>query len=269
MVTVVALPFDFATPLPLPTEADRLTGRLAGTLPALGTALTVVSGHDVTVTVGERGRITATTLADDTLAVTLTGPAGGTCWLLLGTPLALRLADLLMGGAGLATATRPPSDLERRLVTARLTEAVQTVLTDAFEQPGRWAAGPLGTPRDAGVTAELAIVHAALAIDGADPEPLLLAVPLAVAPVAGEPCGDARGALAGVRLPVQAHLGRAVVHAGQLAELAAGDVLTLAHPVDDPVTVSVDGRPVLHARLAARRGRLSLVVTSLYAGAAS
>lgn len=266
---MAALPFDFRAPLPLPTEAAELGERLAVAASGIGTALTIISGRPISVTAGDALRMPSSTLPAGHVAVGLSADAAA-CWLVASAGLALRLADLLMGGRGVAPAEpREPSELELRLVGQRLADVARCLLTDAFGQPGAWRLGGVRPVADATLPTSVLHLAATLALPEGDPEPLAVVLPLPDPPTVDEAAGDvsAAQALAAVPLPLQATLGHVVLSASDMAQLGTGDVLTLAHKVDTPVTVAVSGRPVFAATLAARRGRLALVVSDVANGA--
>ncbi len=60
-----------------------------------------------------------------------------------------------------------------------------------------------------------------------------------------------------VPLPVDVELGRAVITARDLNNLAVGDIIKLGHPAGDPLLFNINGRPVGKAYAGAHRGRLA------------
>ena len=168
------------------------------------------------------------------------------------------LADVLMGGPGLA-AEREPSPLERRLVASRLSQALRP-LVDAL--------GPFGvevvtlTPSsqdEAGVNAGLVRLPLELTL-GELTAALVLAFPASLFAAAGRepglapPLPEVDAALRSVPVTVRVRFAPLRLAADDLDGLAVGDVVRLDHPVEQPLIGEVDGRPLFLAQ-AGRAGR--------------
>lgn len=178
----------------------------------------------------------------------------------------IALADALMGGPGVAD-DREAAALEMRLVATRLTTALAPVAA-AFESFG--LRDLVLEPCDAPPTISGALVGFGILFSIAPPQwsleaPTEVAITLAfpaslfalnerghaAAPPASP---EIEAALRGVPLDVDVRFHPLSLAAGELDELAVGDVIRLDHHTDEPLTALVDGRPLFLARLG-RAGR--------------
>ena len=176
------------------------------------------------------------------------------------------LADALMGGPGLAE-DREATALEINLVATRLTMTLAPVanalegygLPDLVLEPV--AEAPTIGGALTGFGLNFAIAPPAWSIEAPTEVPVTIAFPAALfshhdrshaAMPAALP--EIEAALRSVPLEVDVRFHPLSLAAGELDELSVGDVIRLDHPVDDPLTGVVDGRPLFLARLA-RAGR--------------
>lgn len=177
------------------------------------------------------------------------------------------LAELFMGGPG-HPASRVPTALERSVVASRLTSALgpaaevlpvdhlrliaaEEVLTPAGEFV-RWtfdlragdAAGTVGLTLPARLFAA-----GDIRTTGADPDP--------------DP--ELVSALHAVPLPLTVRFGAVRLPGADLEQLAVGDVVRLAHPVEEPLVAEVDGQPLFLARPGRRGRRLAVEIAEIVA----
>ena len=175
------------------------------------------------------------------------------------------LAELFMGGPG-HPASRVPTALERSVVASRLTSAlgpaaealslhqlrlvpVDEALTPAGEFV-RWTFD-LRTGDAAGTVALSlpARLFSAADIRPAGPDP--------------DPDPKLVAALHEVPLPLTVRFGAVQLPGADLEQLAVGDVVRLAHPVDEPLVAEVDGQPLFLARPGRRGRRLAVEIAQV------
>ena len=166
------------------------------------------------------------------------------------------LAEIMMGGPGYP-ADRGPTSLEHSVVASRLTSALTpaagilpvpelrlVAVEEVASPPGelvRW-------------TFDLKIGEAAGTVGRALPARLFAAGDIVAAGSDPDPDPALVSALHRVPLPLTVRFGSVRLPGADLEQLAIGDVVRLAHPVDEPLVAEVDGRPVFLAR-PGRRGR--------------
>lgn len=176
------------------------------------------------------------------------------------------LADALMGGPGLAE-EREAAALEINLVSTRLTTALGAVTTALapFGLPAL-ELDPCGeAPAIGGTLVGFEILFSIgppqWSLEGATEVPLTIAFPTSLfapserghasTPVASP---ELEAALRCVPMDIDVRFHPLSLGAGELDELAVGDVIRLDHATDDPLTGLVDGRPLFLAKLG-RAGR--------------
>jgi flagellar motor switch protein FliM len=168
------------------------------------------------------------------------------------------LADVLMGGPGLA-AEREPTPLERRVVASRLSQALRP-LVDALGSFGVESITLSPSCQDeAGANAALVRLPIELTVGELTAE-LTLAFPASLfagaerGPGLAPPLPEVDAALRSVPVTVSVRFAPLRLAADDLDGLAVGDVVRLDHPVDRPLVGEVDGRPLFLAQ-AGRAGR--------------
>jgi flagellar motor switch protein FliM len=250
--------FDFGTAPGLPGQAHRtVTARLAVTVPRVGLVLSSMVRRSIEASSGDLQPVALTELDGPSTswlrAHYAEGDPAATAVAVLADQAVVALADLLMGGPGYADG-RVPTAMELRIVAGALTRALVPVaealgpfgveslsLTPSSrdETGARTALVRLPITITAGeVEAELSLVlPAALFADASD----VAALPMAAAP-------DVDAALRTVPVTVEVSFAPLAVPAGELEDLAVGDVIRLDHPVESPLFGSVDGRPLFLAQ---------------------
>ena len=180
--------------------------------------------------------------------------------LFIQNPLINTLADLIMGGRGLA-GEGTPSDLELTLTLDRMLPAV-SILIDAV-QPGRPEAVSL-IERDFGTPARSIVVEASLHHRGVDH-------PLVLEALAHHVIDDHHQVDTGrmsaicdeVSLPVSFRYDAVHLNTTDVARLEPGDVICLEHDLDAPITGIVGDRPLFRGAPGAVGRRAAVEVVDL------
>jgi flagellar motor switch protein FliM len=175
------------------------------------------------------------------------------------------LAELFMGGPG-HPASRVPTALERSVVASRLTSALgpaarvlpvpplrlvpsDEVLTPAGEYD-RW-------------TFDVRVGDVAGTVALAFPARLFAPGDIRAGGPDPDPDPDLVAALQPVPLPLTVRFGAVQLPGDELEQLAVGDVVRLAHPVDRPLVAEVDGQPLFLARPGRRGRRLAVEIADV------
>ncbi len=196
---------------------------------------------------------------DGALRFVVEAPSGALGTILVQPSTLLVLADLIMGGRGVAD-DRSPSRLEIELVAERLLEPLATIL--AGVAPGRPAPTALverALPAPArSLVIELAFVH------GDVSHTVLLEV---FARHAGDQTDSDTTAMevicAEVPLELSFKFEPVSLRAADVSALAPGDVICLDHRAGAPVVGEVDGTPFLTALVGTARRRAAVEVVEL------
>lgn len=207
-------------------------------------------------------------------------------WLELSPQLALVMVERALGGPGSAAELRPLSRVEQAILQDTIVVLAET-LADALEPAGVRITGIERIVQEPSALhaadphhrVTLVVHRVAMQVAGGTVEGLLTLVEpaavldrLAPRPPAVPAVTPADGPLAR-RLPevavdLRARLRPTALPAASLAALRVGDVVTLAHRVDEPVVASVAGVEVLRAHLGQRAGSVALRVDDLVTGGA-
>ncbi|MEM7285199.1 MAG: FliM/FliN family flagellar motor switch protein [Actinomycetota bacterium] len=180
--------------------------------------------------------------------------------LFIGNPLINVLADLIMGGRGIA-GDGAPSELELTLTLDRMLPAV-SILIDAV-QPGRPEAVTL-IERDYGTPARSIVIEGSLHHQGVDHPMVLEALAHHVIDDHHEVDTGRMSAICDeVSLPVSFRYDTIHLHTTDVARLEPGDVICLEHDLDAPVTGSVGGRPLFRGATGAVGRRAAVEVVDL------
>jgi flagellar motor switch protein FliM len=176
------------------------------------------------------------------------------------------LAELFMGGPG-HPASRVPSPLECRVVGSRLASALGPAAEVLPVQhlrliPSAEALTPAGEfvrwtfdLRAGEVAGTVALTLPARLFAAGD-------VRVGAGPLP-EPDRDLVTALHAVPLPLTVRFGAVRLPGTDLEQLAVGDVVRLAHPIDEPLVAEVDGQPLFLARPGRRGRRLAVEIAEL------
>jgi len=269
--------FDFRDPLPMPAGAARLVEALTLAVGRVGLLLGAAAGRTVPVTCGGVHRVALVEVATDgDVWAPLECGLPGTCLLLVPRAGAVALADLLMGGIGTAE-PRSATRLEQTVLLRHLVPSLWPLAAALSEHgvTGLLAGPPTDDPLPTGtgevvavlIDAELPSGAAARAVLCLPARSLLPAEPERTLPLAG----PAEQVLADIPVTVCIRLPGAVVSAGDLDDLAPGDVLRLDPGAVGQLTGVVEGAggelPVLTAGLGRRGRRRAIVVHDLLQGA--
>src|SRR4051794_38654649 len=225
--TFVSVPvqYDFAARSAARTALHISTG-IADAVEAIGTSLGVVTGRTVSCTVLPADAPEPEAADDDHPDVRFVLSGGATQSVVsLPAALVLRLADVFLGGRGMLGTDRAATDLELELVATRLSAATNSLARELCDSPANWAGTVLGeSPVPGAGRPRLRLL---LSLQDCPDAEISLAPPTPAVPSHDASDVTACDAMNEVTLPLQAYLGRAVVTASDMADLAEGDVLTL------------------------------------------
>lgn len=175
----------------------------------------------------------------------------------------MTLADLVMGGRGVAE-DRDPSSLELELFTQRLLEPIATIV-DAVA-PGRPTPVAL-VERDYPSPARSIVIE--VAVPHGDSE-LTLSIEVLAHHLADDASDVDPARMEAIcnTVPLELTFKYTPVHmpAHEVAQLQPGDVICLDHDVADPVVGEVGGRPMVHGRVGVSRRRAAVEVVDLIEG---
>lgn len=182
-------------------------------------------------------------------------------WVSVEPAFAMRLVEAMLGGAAatIPPAARPLTALERRLLR-RLIDAVCEALARAA-RGGPWRFTFSGDGRGCGAAGQrcrMLTLHVRAA--GSDGRLRLCLTPELLARMQAEESAQSAAAATadGAEVSACAH---ADLNAGELAALAAGDVLVTDSPADGEIVLRVDGRDEFAGRLARCGDRSAVYVT--------
>lgn len=267
--------FDPQTPQPLPERIRPLVGALITTAGRVGLKLTLSCGRRVAVSCAGCGRLPASALAGSGAAWSVVDsglPTPGV--LTVDDPVALALADVLLGGDG-KVPSRAPERVEisvlRRHLGRALTPMLEPLMAygvrslDLAEPPS-----DITAPELLG-GAEMFAVRMSVELDsGALPGVLVLALPyrtlFGTAGTSDVPRDEkANRALAGVPVDLTVRFPATTLPAYDVAGLEPGDVLRL--DVVQPVVQGlVDGVRLLSGSLGRSGRRRAILVSELESG---
>ncbi|MCU1691763.1 MAG: hypothetical protein JWM64_854 [Frankiales bacterium] len=268
--------FDFSGPLPMPTGAGRLVTSVVASAPRVGLLLGLACGRDVVVTCpGVRRAALVEVARPGVVWAPLSCGLPDPGLLLVARADAVALADLLLGGTGEAE-DRPASEMEQQLLVRHLVPALSPV-ADALADHGvlGLACGPVSDqPLPAGfgeivaVPLELALPAGTVVVTVCLPAKSLL--PAETGPAALEPASATERVLADVCVDVSLRLPATTVSAGEVEDLAPGDVLSLDPEAAATLLGVLPGGAhpviVLTASLGRRGKRRAVVVHDLLGG---
>jgi flagellar motor switch protein FliM len=175
------------------------------------------------------------------------------------------LAEMFMGGPGHA-ANRVPTSLEQSVVASRLSSALGPVVEVLPVRQLRLVAfDEVSTPATEMVrwTFDLRIGDAAGTVGLALPARLFAAGDVRAAGPEPDLNPALVSALQAVPLPFTVRFGAVQLPGADLDQLAVGDVVRLAHPVDQPLVAEVDGQPLFLARPGRRGRRLAIEIAEV------
>jgi hypothetical protein len=264
--------FDPQAPQPLPERIRPLVGALMANAGRIGLKLTLSCGRRVSVACAGCGRLPASALATAGAAWSMVDAGLPTPGVLTADdPVALALADLLLGGSGTVT-DRAPERVEASVLRRHLGRALSP-LAEPLQPYGVSALvlaepPPETTPTELLGGAEMFAVRLTVELDsGTLPGALVLALPyrtlFGTAGTADVPRDEAANrALAGVPVDLTVRFPATTLPAYDVAGLEPGDVLRLevAQPV---VQGMVDGVHLLSGSLGRSGRRRAILVSSL------
>ena len=210
-------------------------------------------------------------------------PLPGPAMLQLPLPIAMAAVDRMLGGVGDGgEAKRPPTEIEGQLIATVIERGLRE-LSYAFESLMRIdvnIARSEHNPQFAqiGAPSDMVIVISFEIKIGSEMGTMSLAVPFdtlaSVLDVISSKNTVDRDelevvtfhhrleeALRGVPVDLRVRFRPVALGAREILDLRVGDVIPLAHPVDEPVTVTVDDLPVFHAITGRKGKRLACLVT--------
>ncbi len=183
-------------------------------------------------------------------------------YLLVGPELTIGLADLVMGGTGVIE-DREPTKLELDLVLGRLTGTLRPLVTALA--PGRGSLAKV-VPVDHRDVGRATSVQLEVRFDE-------LVAPVTVELLERQILRDSDGDKARMQMVCQdvavdlrVWLDPLLMRTADLATLQPGDVLCLDHELSDPLTCTVDGRTVFHARFGRHNHRVAVQVVDVIEG---
>ncbi len=214
------------------------------------------------------------------LATAAVRPLQGDALVEMDTPLALGLANRLLGGAGRVEPPRRPTELEvpplRRIGSAAV-EALGDALSQFVEVQSELVSIDL-SPQLVAISSPSQIVLVltyALKIQGTELSgDLSLCISLSTMTPMLEKLASHNVEKVGaefdsvlmdqvvrrIPLSVEAHLAPTLVSAGSIAALSVGDVLVLDHRITQPANVTVAGRHLFTGHIGRRGSRLAVAV---------
>lgn len=210
-------------------------------------------------------------------------PLPGPAMIQIPLPIAMAAVDRLLGGIGDGgEAKRPPTEIEAQLIATVIERALRE-LAYAFESLMRidaHIARAEHNPQFAqiGAPSDMVIVISFETKIGSEIGPMSLAMPFdTIVPILDVISSQSivdrdevevvsfhhrlDDALRAVPVDLSVRFGTVALGAREILDLQVGDVIPLAHPINEPVTVMVDGLPFFHAVTGRRGKRLACVVT--------
>jgi hypothetical protein len=200
----------------------------------------------------------ATAPDDDARWRLLAAGAQGAAWLGLAPAFEQVLTQALCGVAaahtplarGVVVACR--DDLPARLLAGLRLTAAGSAPPEPARSPSAWS-GEVGIDLEGGVRLLLDAAAVAVILRAANPP-----APRSLAPARG-PLISLPEAVAGMRLPLHAHLADCELDVGRLQDLRIGDIVSLPHRLDEPLQVrDAAGELVLGGFLARQGPRKAL-----------